>query len=129
MKKIAVLFMIISAMLALCACNGTDVKPTEPSEAVPVVTQPQENVTIDWETPIDIDDSFLEETTGDAQEPVDTTPTTGPNGDATEPTENPTEENAEPTEGNVDPTEPSVEVTEPPKTNSSGAIELPMIPG
>ena len=129
MKKVLVLIMIISVVLLFCACNNTSNATTPNDIAEPTsdaTTNPQENVTIDWETPIDIDDSFLNETSSnedaiediteditedisEGTEPTDTNPTTGPESEPTEPTV----------------TEPVISSP----TNGSGAIELPMIPG
>ena len=124
MKKVLVLIMIISVVLLFCACNNTSNATTPNDIAEPTsdaTTNPQENVTIDWETPIYIDDSFLEETSSSEGAAEVTEPEIS---DPTEPTENTSQK---PTQG-TDPTESTEPVISSP-TNGSGAIELPMIPG
>lgn len=136
MKKIFCIALILSLFL-LCACQNGRHKETEPSfaptESGALTTDPTEQATIDWETPIDVDDSFAEETT-----PVTETPTepetsngeTKPTDPSVKPTEpsNPTEGPAEPTEA---PTEAPGNNTEPvpTKPSGSGPIELPFISG
>lgn len=132
MKKLIVLLAVLSLM-TLCACKGdvhfeiedstdpqTDPVVTDPAVTDPDDTDPVENVTSgDWETPIDVDDSFQPEddvTTGGATEPEATNPN-----EETEP-----EPSVEPTSAATEPaTEP--EVTSRPI--GSGPIELPPIPG
>lgn len=141
MKKIFVICMVLSVVMLLCACNGTDEAVGTNGSDNGIVDSgnketaaPTENVTIDWETPIDIDDSFLEENTSESEttEPTDTSASGETQDDPTEPSD-------ETTQGATqDPTEPITEessgegATEPVATkpvNSSGVIELPMIPG
>lgn len=143
MKKI-VLICVVLSLLFICGCKNNETSNTNPVDAtgaiqgvttgdnLPTETEGnsgnQPNNNSEFETPIDVDDSFVEQE--DVTEPS-TTPT-----DPTEP--------GEPSQpvGTVDPTEPTqpVDPTEP-TTNptegngnqgglsDSGAIELPMIPG
>ncbi len=141
MKKIFVICLVLSVVFLFCACNdnnddvdanGSQTGNVDSSNGENV--DPTENVTIDWETPIDVDDSFLEETTpvSESTEPSVTTVSGETQDDPTDPSD-------ETTQGATqDPTEPVSEestgesATEPVATkpvNSSGAIELPMIPG
>ena len=137
MKKVFAICLILSVLMLFCACNGNnnddvDISGVETGGADAgnqETTAPSENVTIDWETPIDIDDSFLEETSsGNTTEPEESTAP----GETQNGTTDPSEESAQ------DPTETVAgestgdSVTEPTPSkpvNSSGAIELPMIPG
>lgn len=130
MKKVFVICIILSVVMLLCACNGdknkvdiTGVETGGVDAGTQETTAPSENITIDWETPIDIDDSFLEETSPEyATESGETQDgTTDPSGETTQ---DPTEVVVEESTGES--------VTEPMPSkpvNSSGAIELPMIPG
>lgn len=131
MKKILLLLLVFS-VATLCAC-GNSVLDDLPDDVIDPTSasDPSENEVVDWETPIDIDDSFeqntedeIDTTEDDPTEPVDVTEptsgeTTAPQNQATQPTA---------TEPNT--TEPAttdpVETTRP---GSSGPIELPMIPG
>ena len=147
MKKIIALISIICLILcAFVACKSDEVEvtnpATEPTETAAGAITPVDKDNIDWETPIDIDDSFVEDATTPAETaPVTTEPIeTDASGETKPQTTNPTEPSSDPT----DPTDSS-DVTEaptsapteapdptestPPKTSSSGAIELPMIPG
>lgn len=161
MKKIIVLVLIFSLVL-LCGCNAFISVDKEPSESVqqttdysPDINDTEPGTTIEWELPIDVDDSFTEPvtepvgeqgstdvTTPDTTVGDEQTPTEEPTTPATEPTSEPTVEpttnsqnNDQPTEPNeTEPTEPS---TVPPTTVvqpttkpiGSGPIELPLIPG
>lgn len=141
MKKIFAVLMIIS-VLVLCGCGTSGQKldptndPTKSGATEPgnddVTTGDQSTVTdpiIDWETPIDIDDSFTETESGEETDPSVTDPTEP--GDETDPTE--AQDPSEPTKPQVtepQPTDPKP--TTPPvigDLNGSGPIELPMIPG
>lgn len=136
MKKLIVILAVLSLM-TLCACKGdvhfeidntTDPQGTpvvtDPSATTPDNTDPVEDATTgDWETPIDIDDSFQPEddvTTTDATEPESTDPN-----DETEPT------TSEPTTAATEPeqTEPATEPEVTSRPIGSGPIELPPIPG
>lgn len=138
MKKMIVLIMVLS-LVVLCGCKATidvDLKDTNPSNTKPSGGSTNQETTgkvdeptnpIDWETPIDIDDSFVEE------QPDETKPTepgaTEPG--ATEPgaTQAGTSEPA-PTEPDTSETEPSEPApTKPSSSSGSKPIELPMIPG
>ena len=146
MKKLIVLTLILSLVL-LCGCNpaGNGATTTNPNETDPAsepagseptggtaeTTQP-----IDWETPIDIDDSFLEQ--NGETDPSESQPTepgaTEPNVTDPDPTDpnptDPTPTETDPT--NPDPTEPDPtdpEPTKPSGTTGSKPIELPMVPG
>lgn len=139
MKKIIILFVILS-LVAMCGCKATvDVtnpttKPVTPSgnTETPTTVAPTNPSfdDIDWESEIDVDESFLAE--NDPTDPQETEPTEPGN---SEPTSGATEPGAsEPTAsepGNSEPVATEPEVTAPPKpvTNPDGAIELPMIPG
>lgn len=140
MKKYLVLFVVLALMCALCACKSGDENVTnpavDPTATSGSVNEPAEKVTIDWETPIDVDDSFIDDSTDPIDKPTDPSDETGPltTVDPTYPTdgsEDPTEAapTTDPTENptEADPTEPEVIPTK--GTGSSGAIELPMIPG
>lgn len=129
MKKLIVLIMVLS-LVVLCGCNQA--ANNESTTTAPNVTDPASNETtggvgeptnpIDWETPIDIDDSFVEE------QPDETKPTEP---GATEPdaTQAGTSEPA-PTEPDTSETEPSEPApTKPSSSSGSKPIELPMIPG
>lgn len=133
MKKLIVLIMVLS-LVALCGCKATidvDMKDTNPSNTKPSGGSTNQETTgkvdeptnpIDWETPIDIDDSFVEE------QPDETKPTEP---GATEPdaTQAGTSEPA-PTEPDTSETEPSEPAPSKPSSSSgSKPIELPMIPG
>ncbi len=66
MKKILILMMILS-LLTLCACRNSAIDDLPDGVEDPVATDsgttdPTEDNTIEWETPIDIDDSFQQET-------------------------------------------------------------------
>ena len=135
MKKLIVLIMVLSLVL-LCGCKATidvDLKETNPNGTKPTGESTNQETTgnaneatdpIDWETPIDIDDSFIEE------QPNETNPTeagtTEPGATEPDPTQAGTTEPA-PTEPEAEPTEPAL----PKPTSPSGSkpIELPMIPG
>ena len=133
MKKLIVLIMVLS-LVVLCGCKATidvDMKDTNPSNTKPSGGSTNQETTgkvdeptnpIDWETPIDIDDSFVEE------QPDETKPTEP---GATEPdaTQAGTSEPA-PTEPDTSETEPSEPAPSKPSSSSgSKPIELPMIPG
>lgn len=133
MKKLIVLIMVLS-LVVLCGCKATidvDLKDTNPSNTKPSGGSTNQETTgkvdeptnpIDWETPIDIDDSFVEE------QPDETKPTEP---GATEPdaTQAGTSEPA-PTEPDTSETEPSEPAPSKPSSSSgSKPIELPMIPG
>jgi nicotinate-nucleotide--dimethylbenzimidazole phosphoribosyltransferase len=153
-KKFIILFTILSLLL-LVGCNKADnndlVSPTTDPVNVVVTTTEDPN---QWELPIDsdivLDTTAPEETTEESTEDVIDVATTegvttenvttghqteASESEATDPTtepevttpvvttEAPTE--AQPTE--PEPTEP--DTTVPATTKSSGAIELPMIPG
>lgn len=133
MKKMIVLIMVLS-LVVLCGCKATidvDLKDTNPSNTKPSGGSTNQETTgkvdeptnpIDWETPIDIDDSFVEE------QPDETKPTEP---GATEPdaTQAGTSEPA-PTEPDTSETEPSEPAPSKPSSSSgSKPIELPMIPG
>lgn len=135
MKKILVLLLILS-LTTLCACRGSvdfevEDTPDDAQQNGSSVTDPIENVTVDWETPIDIDDSFQEEidqnidaADGETTNPADENePTSGETSGAQN---NPTEPTVtEPDSTKPSPTDP-VETSRP---SGSGPIELPMIPG
>lgn len=141
MKRVLVILLIVS-LLALCGCgtSGQKLDPTnaptnsgatEPG-ASDATTGNQSTVTdpaIDWETPIDIDDSFTEPEGDEVTEPAATNPTEP--SDENDPTE--AQDPSEPTKPQVtepQPTDPKP--TTPPATggsNGKGPIELPMIPG
>ena len=133
MKKCLVFVLV--TFLFLCvftACKSGDTNVTtpvtDPAETTAGDIQPVEKETIDWETPIDVDDSFLEDPTEPGDTPVDPSDETGPL--TTVDPSNPTDSSEQPTE-TPDVTEaPTDSETQPPKNpGSSGAIELPMIPG
>ena len=140
MKKVLLVFML-AALLLLCACksgNG-DVSTNDPTmgttDPVAEATEPVPFASIDWETPIDVDDSFVDDPSESIDMPVDPSDETGPL-TTVDPT-NPTDPSEDPTEAPTDaptknpnvsePTEPEVIPTKRP--GSTGAIELPMIPG
>ena len=133
MKKILVLLLVLS-LLALCGCKNSTSNDLPGNTDDPVNTSGNStedsgsDSTVDWETPIDIDDSVQQETEDAATEPIDEIDPTEATPTVAQPTE------ANPTEGNADPTEPdpTEAETDPPATsrpNSSGPIELPMVPG
>ena len=137
MKKVFVLMVILS-LAVLCACKNGDVDLPENAGGSSDVSQeettdPSDGATIDWETPIDVDENFQQEIEGeidapDTNPPSENEPTTGETtGTQSNPTEpQPTQPSStEPTPTQPKPTEP-VETTRP---GSSGPIELPMIPG
>jgi len=133
MKKLIVLIIVLSVVL-LCGCNKApsgDANTTTPNSNAST-NKPTENESgnsvgettkpIDWETPIDIDDSFSEiqpEVTDPAAseptEPSVSDPFAATEPSATEPTA------TEPTATEPQPTKPSGYTSKP--------IELPMIPG
>lgn len=130
MKRLLVLLLALSLVM-LCGCKNADhndvVDPTaESNGAGSEIADPTENVTYDWETPIDIDDSFLQETEDEEstepeneEDPTEAESTAGQN----EPTQpNPTEP------APTDP-EPDVTVSQPTGSTGSKPIELPMVPG
>ena len=131
MKKILLLLLVLS-IATLCACRNSVIDDLPDDVIDPTsASDPSENEVTDWETPIDIDDSFeqntedeIDTTEGDPTEPVDVTePTTG---ETTAPQNQPTQPSVtEPVITDPVVTEP-VETTRP---GSSGPIELPMIPG
>ena len=149
MKKILILLLIVSLCL-LCACNNSGTQdPTGTDPQVNQGTEPDNKPDFDWETPIDVDDSFqdVSDETDPITDPANTDGDVEPSDPVSEPTSNgnqggsnnkpqisnPTEFEGEtdvtdpdPTE-NTTPTEP--EPTAKPTTGNSGAIELPMIPG
>ncbi len=132
MKKIMILLLVLS-LATLCACRNSIIdnlpdSGKDPSNVTDSSAEdPTENATIEWETPIDIDDSFQQET----EDETDTTEDS-----ATEP-----EVEEDPTTGENDPTQPSAPtdpvVTEPDPTDveptkpngGSKPIELPEIAG
>ncbi len=136
MKKILLLLLVLS-IATLCACRNSVIDDLPDDVIDPTsASDPSENEVVDWETPIDIDDSFeqntedeIDTTEGDPTEPVDVTEPTS--GETTAPQNQPTQPSV--TEPNT--TEPAATdpvVTEPVATTrpgSSGPIELPMIPG
>ncbi len=134
MKKILVLVLIFSVFL-LCACQNGSNNETQPAgsptESEAGTAEPSEQVSIDWETPIDVDDSFAEETDAATEAPAEPSES---NAEATEPlSSEPTEPSVKPTEA-TDPTEGPTEAPQPTepvptKPSGSGPIELPMIPG
>lgn len=139
-KYLTIVSVVLCLLLVLCACksgNNEATNPvTEPSASDSEVVKPTENVTIDWETPIDVDDSFLEDPTEPGDTPVDPSDETGPL--TTVDPSNPTDPSVEPTDApqaTDAPTSDPPEATEPAEqiptkpSGSSGAIELPMIPG
>lgn len=129
MKKILLICVILS-LLIVCGCKNNQTNNNEPVDTsgatqgattgdnLPTETEGnsgnQPNNSPEFETPIDVDDSVLN------QENV-TEPSTTPT-DPTEPSTTPT-----------DPTEPVTDLTEGNNNgggqSGSGAIELPMIPG
>lgn len=139
MKKLIVLLLILSLVL-LCGCQNAgngDATTTAPSATDPVgsgnangtveTTKP-----IEWETPIDIDDSFQqtepsEPAASETTEPSATEPgATQP--DTTEPTASePTV--SEPAATDPAPTESAPADPEPTNPFGSKPIELPMVPG
>ncbi len=131
MKKLIILTVILSLVL-LCGCNPADKDATttnpsvtdpasEPSGSEPTGGANQETNPIDWETPIDIDDSFL-----DQPEETDPSESQATEPDASDP--NATDPApTEPTPTNPTPSEP--EPTKPSGSTGSKPIELPMIPG
>lgn len=155
MKKLLVLFVLVSFVVLVGCGNNTDVDAGANITTVPGVTENSGSTTvpgqddtpaatnpsfddIDWETDIDVDDNYVEETVpaegsneggndqpSDPTEPEATDPvSTDPDNsgsDATEP-EATTPEATEPQTSEPEPTVPS-------NPGSSGAIELPMIPG
>lgn len=133
MKKYLVFVLAIFVLLcAFTACKSDEATVTDPvtdpAETVAGEVRPVEKETIDWETPIDVDDSFIEDPTEPGDTPVEPSDETGPM-TTVDPT-NPTDSSEQPTE-TPDVTEaPTDSETQPPKNpGSSGAIELPMIPG
>lgn len=154
MKKIPILLLIISLCL-LCACkqaNPDSNANTQDPSSDPKVNQetdPEKMPEFDWETPIDVDDSFQEvsDETDPVTEPDNTDGDVEPSDPVSEPASNgnqggtngkpqvtdPSEfegpadaTDPDPTE-DITPTEP--EPTAKPTTGNSGPIELPMIPG
>lgn len=130
MRKILVLVLVLSVFL-LCACqngNNDETQPvSSPTESEVGAADPSEKATIDWETPIDVDDSFAEETDAPT-EPSETS--NGATEPSTEPSVKPTEDPTETADPGESPTE-AVQPTEPVPTKpfGSGPIELPMVPG
>ena len=140
MKKLVLICLVLS-LISLCACKNND-KVTEPSNSPEATQGPttdnnqptdieggsvnQPDNDSEFETPIDVDDSFLNQDNGTepSTTPTDPTEPSKP-GDPSEPTE------PKPTESPVVPTEP----TTPPSGGNNGGqtgskpIELPMIPG
>lgn len=151
MKRILILLLIVSLCL-LCACNKSETQdPTGTDPQVNQGTEPGNKPEFDWETPIDVDDSFQdvsdetdpvtepessseEDPTEDIQE---TDPVSGGNqGGNNKPQVTNPSDTSDPTEpeNTDDPTEEPVTAgptKEPEETKKpgSGAIELPMIPG
>lgn len=146
MKKIIVLIMILSVVI-LCGCKSTsntgtenNVVPTNANGTATQDSQPANNEkpadsefdNIDWESPIDVDESFLEN--NESTEPTETTdPTEG-----TTPADPSETDPADPTDippvpSDPAPSEPDTTKPEPEpginKDPNTGAIELPMIPG
>lgn len=135
MKRVLVVLLIVS-LLVLCGCGTSGKKqdttngPANSGATQPgtsdVTTGDQSAVTdpsIDWETPIDIDDSFDEIEGGEVTDPSDPV-------DPSDPTEVP--DPSDPTDPQVtDPQPTDPKPTTPPATGGSkdGPIELPMIPG
>lgn len=136
MKKLIVLTLILSLVL-LCGCNpagkgATTTNPdvtdpaSEPAGSEPTSGAAETTQPIDWETPIDIDDSLLDqpEETNPSESQATEPSATKPNVTDPDPTDpNPT--NPDPTE--PDPTDP--EPTKPSGATGSKPIELPMVPG
>lgn len=132
MKKILILLiLIVSVIFVFCGCksdeNDAIVPVTDPSVTSNEGNNSVDKENIDWETPIDVDDSFAEDTNPNADTPTDPSEETGPLSTVSDP-EN-TEDPTNPTDPDV--TEaPTDGTTEPTSTSSgSGPIELPMIPG
>ena len=139
MKKILLICMVLSVALLFCACNGNqndvDVSGSESGivdSGNNETAAPTQNVTIDWETPIDIDDSFQEESSSETEIDITDPANTSASGETQD---DPTDPSDETTQGATqDPTEPVSEestgesATEPVATKP-GPIELPMIPG
>lgn len=135
MKKIFIALLIVLSLVALCACKNNEntdqtqaptAAPTEAGEPAQVTTNYDD---IDWETPIDVDDFYVEETVagGEATEPEAGKPTQGAEETkpgATEPTDAPADVTEAPEQ---DPTESAPATSKP--SGSSNPIELPMIPG
>lgn len=135
-KYLTIVAVVLCLLLVLCACKSGNNEPTnpvtEPSASDSEVVKPTENVTIDWETPIDVDDSFLEDPTepGDPSDetgPLTTVDPSDPTDPSVEPTDAPQATDA-PTGDPTEATDPAEQIPTKP-SGSSGAIELPMIPG
>ncbi len=133
MKKLLVVLMIIS-LLALCGCRDSkqNVDPTNgPTNSGATQPDPTNgdassvtDPTIDWETPIDIDDSVTDPEGGEETDPAVTDPTEP--GDENDPTSV-----QDPTEA-TEPEATKPQGSTPPVSGGSdktGPIELPMIPG
>lgn len=143
MKRLIVILMIISVVI-LCGCktasntgidntvastngNTTQIQDSRPGSNEPTNNSEFDN--IDWESPIDVDESFSDidvpSQPTEATEPTDGTTPTDPS--ETDPTEVP------PAASETDPSEP--EATKPQSKPGistdpdTGAIQLPMIPG
>lgn len=135
-RYLFVLILILSVVFIFCACKLGDTQTTEP-DSVPSETSNgsvdlTEKETIDWETPIDVDDSFVVDPAPSADTPTDPSDETGPL--TTVPTSDPTNP-ADPTDPSEtetptdDPVEPTEQVPTKAPGSSTGPIELPMIPG
>ena len=134
MKKYLVIVLAVFVLLcAFTACKSGEENVNDPAVTDPVETssgdiKPVEKEPIDWETPIDVDDSFIEdssEPTEGATEPVET----DASGETKPQNTNPVEPSEDPTEAPEVTEAPTSSETQPQKPGSSGAIELPMIPG
>lgn len=136
MKKILLLLLVLS-LATFCACGNSviDDLPDDVSETANI-TDAAANESVDWETPIDIDDSFEQNTDEeiDITEPEVTESSfeTEPNTSATTGAQNTTTQPSATEPAATEPVATEPTETEPVATtrpNSSGPIELPMIPG
>lgn len=151
MKKLSVLFVLVSFVILVGCDSNANVNAGTNTTTVPQATENDNGATtpgqdttpvatspsfddIDWETDIDVDDNYVEETL----------PAEGSNEEGSEQPSDPTDPAATdpvsttPDNGGTEATEPEAttpEATEPqtsvPPSNpgNDGAIELPMIPG
>lgn len=149
MKKIIVILLVLS-LVALCGCkeqtvpaNQTATKPgsSNADPETPTTVAPTKPIysDFDWESEIDIDDSFLEENETTPVDPQVTEPSasdpsepkaTDPSGSEPQGT---TPQGSEPQATEPEATEPSATEPAPTTPNKPGStskpIELPMIPG
>ena len=146
MKKILALVLAMLVLLAIAGCRNADANndqvptTTEQIEGVTTTETPgdnEENTTMDWELPIDVETTEEETTEEVTTEEPEVTTTQGQNGgNSNNTTTEPATTVPETTQAvEPDAPVPDTTVTEPETTvpstsgSSSGAIELPMIPG